>query len=107
MVVVVAVVVVGIPVVGIMVVLGPSSASRLYDLPLLLACMSYNCILFVCPAFLPHTHTHTCCLLVCLAIASWLYVLQSSRTNSGPTLVSSLYVLITLISNKRVGWCLR
>ena len=107
MVVVVAVVVVGIPVVGIMVVVGPSSASRWYALPLLLACMSYNCILFVCPALLQHTHTHTCFFLVCLAIASWLYVLQSSRTNSGPTLVSSLYVLITLISNKRVGWCLR
>jgi len=46
MVVVVAVVVVGIPVVVIMVVVGPGGASRLYALPLLLACMSCNCILF-------------------------------------------------------------
>ena len=106
----------------------PALASCSYVLYLHLGCMSchppshYQCIL-------PHTNNaklllllslvflvlvaHLGCmpclgfLLLCLTTASCLYVLQSSRTHSGPTLVSSLYVLITLISNKRVGWCLR
>ena len=90
MVVVVAVVVVGIPVVGIMVVVGPSSASRWYALPLLLACMSYNCILFVCPVFLPHTHTRT--------LTSFLYALPlhlgcMSCNPPAQTVVLHLYLL--------------
>ena len=38
---------------------GPGGASSLYTLSLLLSCMSFNGIWFVCSAILPHTHTHT------------------------------------------------
>ena len=71
-------------------VVGPGGASSLYALPLLLSCMSFTCIWFVCRAILRHTHPHThkaphycmpgpCFLFVCLALASCLYVLPSSR----------------------------